>query len=175
MGERNQKYPFFILGLLAGFVLFHFLSPLISPVVVTSVFSPDNSNLILEHVNSAQKSIDMEMYLITSQEMLSALKRAHDRGIIIRVILEESVIANDNGKSYRDLIAYGIDTKWASGDFQLTHSKFLVIDGKKVIVGSHNWSDAAMKKNREASVIIEQQKTVQEFETIFEGDWNKAG
>lgn len=171
MENKNQKLLFFILGLLAGFAIFYFLSPVVFPVVITPVFSPDNSNLILESINSAEKSIDVEMYLITSQEMVSALKQAHDRGVSIRVILEKRVIANDNSDIYNDLLLYGIPIKWASGDFQLTHSKFTIIDGKKVIVGSHNWSNAAMKKNREASVIIEDAATVKEFETIFEGDW----
>ena len=175
MEIKNQKLILFILGFLVGFGLYYIFSLTLFPVIITPVFSPDNSDLIISNVNQAQKSIAVEMYLVTSEEMVSALKRAHDRGVDIRVILEKRVIANDNGKSYNDLSSYGVDVKWAAETFQLTHSKFLIIDNKKVIVGSHNWSNAALKKNREASVIIEDTKTVSEFKRVFEEDWAKAG
>ncbi|MDO8553594.1 MAG: phospholipase D-like domain-containing protein [Candidatus Micrarchaeota archaeon] len=173
MESKNQKLLFFILGLLAGFGIYYFLSSILFPIIITPVFSPDNSNLILSEIHQAQKSIDIEMYLITSDEVLSALKQAYDRGVKVRIILEKRVIANDNSDAFNQLLSYGIDVKWASEDFQLTHSKFLIIDGKKVIVGSHNWSNAAMKKNREASVIVQDANTVQEFEKVFEGDWER--
>ncbi len=173
MESKNQKLLFFILGLLAGIGIYYLISPVLFPVVVTSVFSPDNSDLILSEINNAQTSIDVEMYLITSQEMVSALKMAHDRGVEVRVILEKRVMANDNTDIFNDLLVYGIPIKWASKDFQLTHSKFIIVDGKKVIVGSHNWSNAAMNKNREASVIVQDSATVNEFQRIFEGDWGR--
>jgi phosphatidylserine/phosphatidylglycerophosphate/cardiolipin synthase-like enzyme len=43
------------------------------------------------------------------------------------------------------------------------HHKFAVIDGKKVIFGSHNWSEAANKNNDETLLVIEDSKIAYEF------------
>ena len=75
---------------------------------------------------------------------------------------------------FNELKINGIDVKWASQDYRLTHAKFIIVDDKAVLVGSHNFSNSAMRENREASVIIRAEKIVNEFKEIFEEDWIKA-
>jgi phosphatidylserine/phosphatidylglycerophosphate/cardiolipin synthase-like enzyme len=48
----------------------------------------------------------------------------------------------------------------------------MVIDGSVVLVGSMNWSEYALHKNREASVIIYSKEVAAEFEKIFDSDFN---
>jgi phosphatidylserine/phosphatidylglycerophosphate/cardiolipin synthase-like enzyme len=51
------------------------------------------------------------------------------------------------------------------------HNKLIVVDGKRVLVGSQNWSDSAVLKNREASLLIEFPTLAKYFAEIFEADW----
>jgi phosphatidylserine/phosphatidylglycerophosphate/cardiolipin synthase-like enzyme len=44
------------------------------------------------------------------------------------------------------------------------HCKLIIIDGKTVIVGSTNWSYYAIDKNREASVVIRDERIARIFE-----------
>ena len=113
------------------------------------------------------------MYVFTSDELLIALKHAKERGVKVRIILEKRVMSDDNIATFQALKTYGIDVKWASKLFTLTHAKFLIIDGTTVIIGSHNFSDNALTSNREASVLIERSAAVDEFKHIFEQDWNR--
>ncbi len=159
------------IGLVLGILAYHTFSILLFPPVVLPIFSPDNGHSIIDYIDSAKTSIDIEMYLFTSKDALAALERAKFRGVTIRVILEKNVIANDNQDIFNAIASDGISVRYASTNYALTHSKFIIVDGHRVLVGSHNLSNAALNKNREASVIITDLLTVAEFQSVFEKDW----
>jgi phosphatidylserine/phosphatidylglycerophosphate/cardiolipin synthase-like enzyme len=48
------------------------------------------------------------------------------------------------------------------------HHKFAVIDHRKVIVGSHNWSDSANKQNDEALFVINDLEIANSYSLEFE-------
>lgn len=164
--------------LLAGFVLgvlcYSITSTLFLSPIILPIFSPDGGSKIISAIENAESSIDIEMYVFTSEETLDALKRAHNRGVKIRVILERRVVGGSNEEMFNLLSSYGIDVRWASKTFKLTHAKFMIIDGKKVIVGSHNFSDSALTLNRETSVLLERTDVVEQFKSVFENDWMVA-
>jgi phosphatidylserine/phosphatidylglycerophosphate/cardiolipin synthase-like enzyme len=54
------------------------------------------------------------------------------------------------------------------------HHKFAVIDQRKVIVGSHNWSQAANDQNDEAVFIIEDSKIAADYKSEFENLFKKS-
>ena len=172
--EIKKLILVFLLGVAAGILSFVLLSQNMAAVTVQTIFSPENGDEIIAFIDSARTSIDIEMYVFTSNEILQALKRASDRGVTIRIILEKRVINSDNERIFNELKINGIDVKWASQDYRLTHAKFIIVDDKAVLVGSHNFSNSAMRENREASVIIRAEKIVNEFKEIFEEDWIRA-
>ena len=104
--------------------------------------------------------------------MKDALVRAVKRGVHVRVILEPRV--DSNYPTARFLAENGVTVKWATKDYTNTHSKTAVIDSKKVLVGSTNWSRQAMASNRESTVLVESESVASEFEEVFEEDWGKA-
>lgn len=171
--DRNFLF-IFIFGIVFGILFSVFYSSFISPVSVESVFSPGEGEKVISFIDSAQNSLDIEMYVFTSRDVLDALKRAHDRGVVVRIILEKRVLSKENEKIFDELQAYGIRVAWASQEYKLTHAKFIIADNARVFVGSHNFSNSALNENREASVIIISQKIIQEFKEIFEQDWIKS-
>lgn len=138
---------------------------------VSAVFSPGGGAQIIELIDGAQESVDIEIYVFTSRDVVAALERAKARGVDVRIILERDVISGDNDEIYRELAAKGINVRYASAFYKLTHSKFIIIDGKTVLVGSHNLSNSALYDNREASVIVRDAATAKEFAAAFETDW----
>ena len=50
----------------------------------------------------------------------------------------------------------------------------MVVDGKRVLVGSHNWSSMGVTNNRDASLIFENDKLAGYFAEAFEIDWDRA-
>ncbi len=168
----------FLFGLTGGGILFYMLnntfSHPISHSVINIIHSPENGNKIISLIDSANKSIDIEVYLLTSNDVIHALERAKSRGVNIRIILEKRVMGGANQNAFNQLTRDNIKTKWASNVFKLTHSKIIIIDGKLVVVGSHNLSYTALNKNREISLLIYDNATANDLETLFEQDWMLA-
>jgi phosphatidylserine/phosphatidylglycerophosphate/cardiolipin synthase-like enzyme len=168
MAFMDKRTICFGCGLLAGFILFLVINQLFLAPVIVPVFSPEDGNEITVFIDGAEESLDIEMYLFTSDDVYDAVVGAHERGVRIRILLEAEPMNNANDEMYRKLTAEGISVKYYSGTRM--HSKFIIRDGKEVLVGSHNFSYSALNKNREASVIISG-SAVKEFIDIFEEDW----
>jgi len=160
----RERVAFFVLGCIAAVVLFQlFVAPTVIPV-----FSPQDGDKIIEFIDGAEESLDIEVYLFTSYDVYDAIVRAHERGVKIRILLEPDPMNNANDAMYTRLANEGISVKYYDGE--LMHSKFIIRDGKEVLVGSHNFSYSALNKNREASVIISG-SAVREFIDVFGEDW----
>lgn len=158
-------------GMAAGALIFFLLQPYASAPAIQPVFSPDGGHAIIEYLDSAEKSIDIEMYVFSSRDVVEALERAKSRGVKVRIILERDVISGENNEIRRELLSKGFDVRFAGSAYKLTHSKFIIVDGKAVLVGSHNLSNSALYKNREASVIIREAAIIRDFQGAFGTDW----
>jgi phosphatidylserine/phosphatidylglycerophosphate/cardiolipin synthase-like enzyme len=53
------------------------------------------------------------------------------------------------------------------------HNKTIIVDGKKVMFGSHNWSNEGVKTNRDASLIFDDQEIAEYLAQVFDYDWNR--
>lgn len=166
-----MKWGVFAAGLAAGVLLLLLTQQFVLPPVISPVFSPDGGEQIISLIDGAQSSLDIEVYVFTSKDVIQALERARARGVAIRVIIERNVMGAQNGATYRRLASEGFNVRYARPDVALTHSKFIIVDGRAVLVGSHNLSNSALYDNREASVIIRDFATVAAFEDTFREDW----
>ncbi len=54
------------------------------------------------------------------------------------------------------------------------HTKGMVVDGKRVLVGSHNWSGMGVSTNRDASLIFDNKDLAGYFADAFQIDWDRA-
>ncbi|MBM3229291.1 DUF1669 domain-containing protein [Candidatus Parvarchaeota archaeon] len=177
----GEKLKFSILGFLAAAVVvlaligIGMLVPSWQQVSsARAVFSPGSDDEILGLLDSAQKSIDIEMYVFTEKSVAQKLIDKAQQGVDVRVILELRTI--DSGKVLsmaRFLQQGGVKVRIASNDFALTHAKSIVVDGNKALIGSINFSKSALSKNREAAVIVEG-NFVGQFQEIFNSDWEAA-
>ncbi|MFH2106893.1 MAG: phospholipase D-like domain-containing protein [Candidatus Micrarchaeota archaeon] len=171
--EKDNRLIFLVLGILIGFLAYHSVSSFF-PTSVVAVFSPGAQQTIVDLIDSAGQSAYVEMYVFSSDELISSLVSAKKRGVDVRVIMEKHVMSEENTRTFERLKSAGIEVRWASESFKLTHSKFIIIDKKTVLVGSHNWSRSALNFNREASVIISNLPLVSEFLKVFDSDWEIA-
>jgi len=140
----------------------------------------------LDLINSADETIHITMYQMkyyTSKQykdsptnkLIDALIAAKERGIEVKVIIDEST--NENGNAGNDLINLlrenNIIAKFDKPD-TTTHAKLVIIDSKIVLVGSSNWSYFTLTKNHETNVLIKSDKVAYEFEDYFENIWKES-
>ena len=140
---------------------------------VSLVFSPGAEGEVVSFIRSAQKSIDIEMYVFTSDDIARELGEAVKRGVRVRVMMEPRVQDSRKQKMFDTLSALGVEARWASFSYKLTHSKFIVVDGKRALVGSINFSESALNYNRETAVEVEGE-SVKGLADVFETDWDMS-
>lgn len=138
------------------------------------IHSPENGREIISLIDSSHDSLSIEMYLLTDDDAVESIIRAHSRGVNVRVILEKNVMDYQNDDAYRTLISQGVPVVFVSKKGALTHTKMILVDGKKAYVGSHNLSKNALTKNREIGIITEHSSSISFLSSLFERDWELA-
>ena len=140
-----------------------FVSPTVDGVIESQ---------IIEALDEAEKSIDIAMYSFTDDQLAAAVIRAYDRGVKVRILLEDSR-KNEQGGEFTFLSDGGVQTKSVTED-KLFHHKFVVIDGSLTITGSYNWSDAADTRNFENVVFVSCEEIADRYVKEFEKVWNAS-
>ncbi len=158
----------FSIGILLSFIIYLIFSPVSSAEIIST---PENGEDIISLINSAGESICIEMYVLSSDAVVESLISASKNGVDVKVMLERNLNSNSNKESFNKLEMAGVDVCWAPLEYKLLHSKLIIIDGKKVLIGSHNLSNSALEKNREISVVLEG-NIVRDFLSLFLSDWN---
>jgi len=128
--------------------------------------------LIAELLGSAKHYAYVAVYSFTSNFLADALIELKNRGVDVKVVIEEQQV-NVKGSEYMRLKNAGVDVK-IDGNSDLMHHKFVVIDDQLVITGSYNWSIAAEDRNDENLVVISGEGVAMLFRAEFERVWSEA-
>jgi phosphatidylserine/phosphatidylglycerophosphate/cardiolipin synthase-like enzyme len=118
-------------------------------------FTPGQNctEIIVELINNAKKSVYIQAYSFTSAPIATALVSAKRRGLDIQVLLDKSQIKNNKYSSAKFLMNNDIKT-WIDYKPAIAHNKIIIIDNKIVITGSFNFTKAAQERNAENLLVI---------------------
>jgi phosphatidylserine/phosphatidylglycerophosphate/cardiolipin synthase-like enzyme len=131
------------------------------------VVSPDNTKQrLIELVGSATSTLDVEAIYISEVTLRNAIGQAHQRGVAVRVILEATP---DNTSTITYFTNVGVEVRQPAGF--LNHAKLIIADGV-AFVGSANFSQTAMTRNREIGALVFEPGPAQTIRTQFDADWN---
>lgn len=147
------------------------------PQTVQVFVEPDaGEQIILNAINGAQKSIWLEMYLLTDTNIIQALENAAGRHLDVRVMLEPHPYGGGSPQSTLDALqAAGASVEDTSPAFTLTHEKGMIIDGNTAFIMTCNFTYSALNgKNREYGIIDTTPQDVQGAIAIFNADWNRT-
>jgi hypothetical protein len=68
----------------------------------------------------------------------------------------------------------GVDIDERLREIENHHTKGMIVDGKKVLLGSHNWSKSGVALNRDASLLFEDARIAGYYAEAFEIDWARS-
>ncbi len=94
-----------------------------------------------------------------SNALAEALAAARKRGVAVSVTLDLDRPGDVYGSrfvnqaAYEYLLEHGIDVSWDARE-RLTHTKLVVVDGRDVLVGSHNWTAGSIYGYDDTSLVI---------------------
>jgi len=145
-----------------------------SPPDITSplIMSPTTSRTrYLELIGSAERSIDFYAEVIRDPEIVSALGDAERRGVSVRMIIDDTVDADDQDIA-ASLHAQGVDIRLAGHVY--IHAKLMVVDRDLAIVGSQNFTATSLDDNRELAVEVTDPYGVERCLAVYERDWIRS-
>lgn len=107
---------------------------------------------IIKLIDAAKKSVYLQCYSFTSKPIAIALLKARRRGVDVQIVTDKSQIKANGSlvtRLHQKKIPVFIDHRVA-----IAHNKTMIIDGRIVLTGSYNWTNAAEKRNAENLVIF---------------------
>lgn len=147
--------------------------------------SPDSSYRMLnEAIAAAEQELLLYIYNVSAEHMIELLEAARDRGVTVRIMYDTT---DSRGDERAKLRALGVELKTAPSSgrrqvFTVCHQKYMVIDGRTVVLGSANWATTSIPKiivpgrfkkgNREWLIRIDHKVMAKWFAELFETDWD---
>jgi len=139
---------------------------------------------LLHYIDKATKSIDLCLFLFTSEPLTNCIIQKMEQGIKVRIIADGTTIDSPDSKvSKCQEAGANVSSSWnqttpaefglINGDL-LMHNKFAVIDNSTVITGSFNWTYSATIKNNENIIITSRNDIVHPYVKEYERIWGKC-
>ncbi len=177
---KRTEALFFLVALLASLALF---VPLERPEAtvkadVAVMFTPEDraTEAIASVIDEARAEVLVGMFTFTNRDLARALIRAHERGVVVKVLIDEGQADMRYSKA-GDLREAGVAIVEVelgqTGDNQdiRYHNKFAVIDRKLVVTGSFNWTQQADLENYENLLLLRSEKLAETFQEKFDEHW----
>lgn len=87
---------------------------------------------VLHAIERAQRSVWVEVYLLTDRNVINALDDAANRGVDVRVLLEMNPYGSGSTNpqvTLQELEAAGVKAKGSDPIYHYTHEKAIIVDG----------------------------------------------
>lgn len=134
------------------------------------VVSPSTSQtMLVELIDSATKTVDVEVESISDDKIVAALGRAHDRGARVRVIIADTTDSVTEVAAHSTMQNKGISLVRVTKPY--IHAKAIVADGTVAFVGSENFTTNSLLANREIGVIFDVASEVSKVASTIDGDF----
>ncbi len=134
---------------------------------------------LIRAIDAARVSIDIAIHGLGLREVQEALLRAKNRGVKIRIVMNQTHIFPENDRDKRTpevqaLIDQGFDMKMLRGGDQygIMHNKFSVFDGQVLETGSFNWTRAADTLNWENAMFLAEKARIKAYQLYWNWMWS---
>jgi phosphatidylserine/phosphatidylglycerophosphate/cardiolipin synthase-like enzyme len=127
---------------------------------------------MLQVLNSAKTSIDLEGEELSDTYIVNALASSHSSGIAVRVVLSDGTLTTAQQTAVTKLKAAGVPVVSVSSPY--IHAKAFVVDGSTAYVGSANFTAESLDHNRELGIITTATSEVTKIANTIAGDFAKG-
>jgi phosphatidylserine/phosphatidylglycerophosphate/cardiolipin synthase-like enzyme len=145
-------------------------------------FSPDEhmEEHVLAQILAAEEQLRLAFFNIRTDEVLDALLVLMDAGVDVEVLLDKKQQDLEYNTMGAEMAAAGIQVtlvEKTQAEQSTMHHKFAVIDGKRIMLGSANYSWTAFHLSDEDLLTIENPdlatRLLNEFDEIKKGETNE--
>ena len=141
-----------------------------SPPIVHYAPVENLEHLDVALLDRAERKIDIAAYVLTDWPVISALIRAAERGVRVRVYMGAKQLGGEQtAPLLQELISSpGIEVRCKHAGSPLMHLKSYQIDGQWLRTGAANFSASGLKRQDNDLLVIDSQAAATAFERHFE-------
>lgn len=124
---------------------------------------------IVKAIDASEREVLVQAYGFTHNAIAQALIRAHQRGVKVRVLMDQKTQTSN-----RYVIALLQDADMAvrqDGKHAIAHNKVMVIDQAVVITGSFNFTNSAETRNAENVLILKSPDLALQYRLQWQNHW----
>jgi cardiolipin synthase len=140
------------------------------------IVEPDEGTApVVALIDAAKKSLRVKQFTLTDPAIMSALIRAHERGVDVRIMLNPHRSSGDraNDESFKALRHAGLKIDWSNPAFAVTHEKSIVIDDVTALIATFNLATKYFTETRDYGIVTDEPAQVAQVKACFEADWHR--
>ena len=124
---------------------------------------------IREMLITARNEVSMTVYIINDMEIVELIKKAIDRGVFVEIFI---YIPDHSGITDAATKILGMKDRYPNlkvieVNDEVVHAKVIVMDGRKVLVGSANPTHAGFVTNYELGLVVESVEIAQKITLLL--------
>jgi cardiolipin synthase len=132
-------------------------------------------NPLVDAINSAKSTVDIAIFRFDRKEIERAMINAVNRGVQVRALI---AYTNRGGeKRLRDLearlLGAGVTVARTADDLVRYHAKYLIIDGRELLLLAFNFTYLDIEQSRSFGLISTDKSAVEEAAKLFEMDMKR--
>jgi phosphatidylserine/phosphatidylglycerophosphate/cardiolipin synthase-like enzyme len=145
---------------------------------------PNADDVWLAMIRGASRSLDIAQFYVSNapesrlEPVLAAVEAAADRGVAVRLLVEQGFYGRYPESVDRLAARPGIAVRrfdMASRMGGILHAKYFLVDGREAYLGSQNFDWRALTHIQELGVRVRQPEITRALGAIFEADWDIVG
>ena len=125
---------------------------------------------LISVIQKSQFTIDVCVFVITSQNLADILIKKHKEGIVVRVVTDCEKM-DLNCSQIEQMRSHGIQVRHDKTSYFM-HHKFAILDGETLVNGSFNWTKQAITGNQENVIISNDKELVEPYMHQFRKLWS---
>ena len=160
-----------LLGVVAAPVRAQSDNPDMTVEVLGVYFTPPANAVtaIIKAIDASDREVLVQAYGFTHNGIAQALVRAHQRGVLVRVLLDKKSASSN--RFVMGLLENAQIEVRQDGKHVIAHNKVMVIDQEVVITGSFNFTNSAATRNAENFLILKSEDLAQQYRLQWKNHW----
>ena len=143
----------------------------ITAEVLGVYFTPpaNASAAIVKAIDASEHEILVQAYGFTHNAIAQALVRAHQRDVVVRVLLDQKT--QNANQFIIDLLNHAQIQLRQDNKHAIAHNKVMVIDQTIVITGSFNFTNSAATRNAENLLVLKSADLAEKYRLQWQHHW----
>jgi cardiolipin synthase A/B len=142
-------------------------------LVAATLPATDIRPLVIQLIDNARSSLDLELYVITDTGVVHAIEAAASRGVAVRVMIDPGQRPSD--ASAAALTGAGVALRRYRTTGEKLHAKLGVADGRTSLFGSANWTAGGFQRNHEVDVeVLDAPQVAAQLTAMVDADWSAS-